>query len=108
MIYDIVTRLRNKYAGQLPICIEAADEIERLRKERKEWFVLAQELVHKIMLVDIEDGYGEVIDEYMRTRGRLEDPRVVTDGYSEVEKCDKPDCMLQVVRPGKFQCECDE
>jgi hypothetical protein len=28
---DIVTRLRQKYAGQLPICTEAADEIERLR-----------------------------------------------------------------------------
>ena len=28
---DIVTRLRGKYQGQLPICIEAADEIERLR-----------------------------------------------------------------------------
>ena len=28
---DIVTRLREKYSGQLPICTEAADEIERLR-----------------------------------------------------------------------------
>lgn len=28
---DIVERLRQKYAGQLPICTEAADEIERLR-----------------------------------------------------------------------------
>ena len=28
---DIVTRLRNKYQGQLPILLEAADEIERLR-----------------------------------------------------------------------------
>lgn len=31
MTDDIVTRLRTKYAGQLPICTEAADEIERLR-----------------------------------------------------------------------------
>ena len=31
MTDDIVTRLRQKYAGQLPICTEAADEIERLR-----------------------------------------------------------------------------
>lgn len=31
MADDIVTRLRQKYAGQLPICTEAADEIERLR-----------------------------------------------------------------------------
>lgn len=30
---DIVTRLREKYAGQLPICSKAADEIERLRIE---------------------------------------------------------------------------
>ena len=30
---DIVTRLRQKYAGQLPICAEAADEIERLREQ---------------------------------------------------------------------------
>ena len=32
MIDDIVTRLRAKYSGQLPICTEAADEIERLRQ----------------------------------------------------------------------------
>ncbi len=31
MTNDIVTQLRKKYAGQLPICLEAADEIERLR-----------------------------------------------------------------------------
>lgn len=35
MTDDIVTRLRTKYAGQLPICTEAADEIERLRKENE-------------------------------------------------------------------------
>jgi hypothetical protein len=28
---DIVTQLRAKYLGQLPIVLEAADEIERLR-----------------------------------------------------------------------------
>jgi hypothetical protein len=31
MTDDIVTRLRNKFGGQLPICAEAADEIERIR-----------------------------------------------------------------------------
>lgn len=31
MADDIVTRLRTKYQGQLPICAEAADEIERLQ-----------------------------------------------------------------------------
>ena len=29
---DIVTRLRAKYSGQLPIVLEAADEIERLQQ----------------------------------------------------------------------------
>ena len=33
MTDDIVGRLRQKYAGQLPICAEAADEIERLREQ---------------------------------------------------------------------------
>ena len=33
MTDDIVTRLRHKFAGQLPICLEAANEIERLRAE---------------------------------------------------------------------------
>lgn len=32
MTDDIVTRLRAKYLGQLPIVLEAADEIERLRQ----------------------------------------------------------------------------
>jgi SPX domain protein involved in polyphosphate accumulation len=31
MTDDIVTKLRDKFQGQLPICHEAADEIERLR-----------------------------------------------------------------------------
>lgn len=31
MADDIVTRLRTKYQGKLPICAEAADEIERLQ-----------------------------------------------------------------------------
>jgi hypothetical protein len=34
---DIVTRLRKKYSGQLPICLEAADEIERLRALLYRW-----------------------------------------------------------------------
>ncbi len=37
MTDDIVTRLRKKYLGQLPICLEAADEIERLRKIINRW-----------------------------------------------------------------------
>lgn len=41
MTDDIVTRLRTKYGGQLPICEEAADEIERLRADRDCWKQLA-------------------------------------------------------------------
>lgn len=36
MTDDIVTRLRKKYLGQLPICNEAANEIERLRARIEE------------------------------------------------------------------------
>lgn len=36
MADDIVIRLRTKYQGQLPICAEAADEIERLRELLKQ------------------------------------------------------------------------
>lgn len=35
---EIVTRLRQKYQGQLPICTEAADEIERLRAELQSYY----------------------------------------------------------------------
>lgn len=38
---DIVTRLRAKYLGQLPIVQEAADEIERLRGQLLELSRLA-------------------------------------------------------------------
>ena len=41
MTDDIVTRLRNKYQGQLPIMLEAADEIERLREERDQFWIYA-------------------------------------------------------------------
>ena len=45
---DIVTRLREKYSGQLPICCEAADEIERLRADLETYKNLyAAELVAK-------------------------------------------------------------
>lgn len=44
MTDDIVTRLREKYSGQLPICAEAADEIERLRRQIKMWIQIADHL----------------------------------------------------------------
>ena len=43
MEQDIVTRLREKYSGQLPICLEAADEIERLRNKLAE-----QTIIHEV------------------------------------------------------------
>lgn len=43
MTDDIVTRLREKYSGQLPICSEAADEIERLRNALAE-----QTIIHEV------------------------------------------------------------
>ena len=43
MTDDIVTRLRTKYAGQLPICAEAADEIERLRHKIQDLRMLAEQ-----------------------------------------------------------------
>lgn len=45
MTNDIVTRLRAKYSGQLPICSEAADEIERLQKLLTTWIICAERLV---------------------------------------------------------------
>ena len=45
---DLAKRLREKYSGQLPICTEAANEIERLRNqvrqletERDQWQKMA-------------------------------------------------------------------
>ena len=43
MTDDIVTRLRKKYAGQLPICLEAADEIERLRTIIRDYYLTEKE-----------------------------------------------------------------
>lgn len=35
--------------------------------------------------------------------------RIVDDGFgNQAEMCDREDCDLQVVRPGKFQCRCDD
>ena len=53
MTDDIVTRLREKYAGQLPICTEAADEIERLRAE----------------ILKIGRAYGKAVDYIGRVGG---------------------------------------
>ena len=46
MTDDIVTRLREKYSGQLPICLQAADEIERLREQVERWIQVALKFNH--------------------------------------------------------------
>jgi len=52
-----VTRLRKKYSGQLPICREAADEIERLRAEVQVWKELAQELTMYAAMQEMTGGH---------------------------------------------------
>ena len=77
---DLVTRLRTKYGGQLPIAMEAADEIERLRRERNEWFSAARQLRDALLSGNTYDA-DNAIDNYLLTRGNLEDPRdVPTNG----------------------------
>lgn len=34
--------------------------------------------------------------------------RVITDGCQEWSKCARQDCGIEIVRPGKVQCWCDE
>lgn len=58
---------------------QAADEIERLRRERNKWFLVARQLRDALLSGNGEDA-NNAIDNYLRTRGNLEDPReAVTD-----------------------------
>ena len=79
MTTDIVTQLRKEweYGNNAKGCdyemfAQAADEIERLRYECREWFLVAREMRDVIL------GQGDTqaaLDDYLRVRGRLEDPR---------------------------------
>ena len=76
MTDDIVTRLRDylaivDHAFVLNELSEAADEIERLRAERFQWFVVARQLRDALIGAEEKDA---AFDEYLRTRGRLEEP----------------------------------
>lgn len=62
MTDDIVTRLRQKYGGQLPICTEAADEIERLRAECDRWHDVANSLATHIEKTS--SGNARALQEY--------------------------------------------
>lgn len=79
MTDDIVTMLRREYdyfnndgVGDYELLTIAADEIERLRAERREWFLVARYLRDALIGEQHKDA---VMDLYLRTRGRLEDPR---------------------------------
>jgi hypothetical protein len=63
---DIVTRLRKKYSGQLPICSEAADEIERLQN----WELLARDIVQAV----IDEGNVPAFHRKIMRRHRSEWP----------------------------------
>lgn len=67
MTDDIVTRLRTKSGGQLPITIEAADEIERLRKIIVEYH--AAEMGYEESL---EDDESTLEPEWLRAWDALE------------------------------------
>lgn len=76
---DIVTRLRHIYSQKdVGVSVnpetftEAADEIERLRAERLEWFVIARQLLEVVIAAEKPNP---AIDAYLRLRGSLEDPR---------------------------------
>lgn len=72
MSEDIVTRLLESQFGGRSLCREAADEIQRLRQERLEWFLVACRL--RDALIVSKQQLDEALDSYLRVRGRLEDP----------------------------------
>lgn len=53
---------------------KSSNEIVRLRQERLEWFLVAKDLSYALLQGRDAD---EAFDNYLRTRGRLEDPRDV-------------------------------
>lgn len=63
MTDDIVTRLRKKYLGQLPICLEAADEIERLRFKLEQYRGVAIDAVNRVVVMTAEKEAEILIQE---------------------------------------------
>ena len=81
MTDDIVSRLRfskevDRTSPAFAIMKDAADEIDNLRAERLYWFNSARELAWKALSnKECSDYLDEEINNYLRTRGRCEDPR---------------------------------
>jgi uncharacterized coiled-coil DUF342 family protein len=75
---DIVARLRSKYLGQLPIALEAAEEIERLRElylqavdditEGLEWLKVQQQEIE-----DLRAELKEFSNQYQQLKRELEE-----------------------------------
>lgn len=80
---DTVTRLRQAPVPDELVPVEQLfdleDEIERLRAERLEWFLVARQLRDALVESGNKEPF-EAFDEYLRTRGRLEDPREQAKG----------------------------
>jgi hypothetical protein len=81
---DIATQLRwisdtkqwVKLRDWTKITTDAANEIDNLRAERLYWFNSARELAWKALSnKECSDYLDEEINNYLRTRGRCEDPR---------------------------------
>ena len=77
----------------------------------------ADEVEVRRMLEIAQNGVwssGSPVPYYILHRREIEIPEpesscVVSDGCgSEWVKCNRPDCDLQVVRPGKVQCSCED
>ena len=62
---DEIERLRS-------VSAMLTDEIERLRHERLEWFLVARQLRDAAIA---KKEIDEALNDYLRVRGRLEDPR---------------------------------
>ena len=77
MSEDIVTRLLEPGLCGWDTQKEAAAEIERLRHERLEWFLVARQLRDAAIA---KQEINEALNDYLRARGRLEDPRDAVEG----------------------------
>ena len=55
--------------------------------------------------MSIEDRITEILRTHFLERGGV--MAELDDGFGNVWVLCKPDCRLEIVRPGKVQCDCD-